>query len=44
MLSPSAPAIDEEQFFPQEFDFMSWPTEPTDLFDSLVWADFSQGV
>lgn len=33
-----------DELFQEELDFSSWPMDPADVFNSLGWTDFGQGV
>lgn len=32
------------QFYTDAMDFSLWPTDPADIFNSLGWSDFGQGL
>ncbi|KAK2595638.1 hypothetical protein QQS21_006609 [Conoideocrella luteorostrata] len=36
--------VGEAPLFSDDFDFSSWPMDPTEVFSSLGWSDFGQGV
>ncbi|KHN94719.1 C6 transcription factor (Gal4) [Metarhizium album ARSEF 1941] len=41
---PVRPVVSDEFLYREELDFSSWATDPTDVFNSLVWTDFGQGM
>lgn len=40
----ASPVISDEFLYRDELDFSSWPMDPADVFNSLGWTDFGQGV
>ncbi|KID95655.1 C6 transcription factor (Gal4), partial [Metarhizium majus ARSEF 297] len=40
----ASPVMSDELLYGDELDFSSWPMDPADVFNSLGWTDFGQGV